>query len=107
MRRSNAPQPKMELPQTNGNLGSAPVSGTVRRVSRRTSSVSVLSKLRRSEIFVENRSNQDSKLRRSGIFHQRAEDAAPTELKNSWLALATKMSPLRGWANFLQPFRLL
>ena len=66
-----------------------------------------LSKPRRGDIFVENRWNQDSKLRRSGKFHRCADDAAPTELNNPWLTLTTKMSPLRGWANFPQPFRLL
>jgi hypothetical protein len=54
-----------------------------------------LSKLRRSEIFVENPSAQDSKLRRSGIFRRRAEDVAPTELKSPIIASATNMSRLR------------
>jgi hypothetical protein len=54
----------------------------------------ILSKLRRSDLFVENRSAQDSKLRRSGIFLRR-KDVAPTELNNFLIALATNMSRLR------------
>ena len=53
-----------------------------------------LSKLRRSDLVVENRSAQDSQLRRSGIF-RRGADVAPTELENSLVALATNMSRLR------------
>ena len=52
------------------------------------------SKLRRSDLFVENRSAQDSKLRRSGIFLRR-KDVAPTELNNFLIALATKIPLLR------------
>jgi len=52
------------------------------------------SKLRRSDLFVENRSAQDSKLRRSGIFFRR-KDVAPTELNNFLIALATKIPLLR------------
>ena len=57
-----------------------------------------LSKLRRSDLFVENRSAQDSQLRRSGIFHfvSRA-DVAPTELENFLDAVATKIPRLRRW----------
>ena len=77
-----------------------------------------LSKLRRSDLFVENRSAQDSELRRSGIFggarlltsrlpsvrngsrgrspHQN-NDVAPTELKNLLIALTTKIPLLRSW----------
>ena len=55
-----------------------------------------LSKLRRSDLFVENRSAQDSQLRRSGIFNfvSRAE-VAPTELENFLDAVATKIPRLR------------
>lgn len=61
-----------------------------------------LSKLRRSDLFVENRSAQDSQLRRSGIFGSRGRsphqfDVAPTELKNLLIAFATKISRLRRW----------
>jgi len=49
-----------------------------------------LSKLRRSDLFVENRSVQDSKLRGSGIFGRRA-DVAPAELENRYSAVATKI----------------
>jgi hypothetical protein len=77
-----------------------------------------LSKLRRSDLFVENRPAQDSKLRRSGIFggarlltsrlpsarngsrgrspHQN-NDVAPTELKNLWVAFTTKIPLLRSY----------
>lgn len=54
------------------------------------------SQLRRSDLFVENRSAQDSKLRRSGIF-RRHKDVAPTELNNLLIALATKIPLLRSW----------
>jgi len=56
----------------------------------------ILSKLRRSDLFVENRSAQDSQLRRSGIFRPRA-DVAPTELEIFLDALATKIPRLRRW----------
>jgi len=77
-----------------------------------------LSKLRRSDLFVENRSAQNPQLRRSGIFggarlltsrlpsarngsrgrspHQN-NDVAPTELKNLLVALATKIPLLRSY----------
>ena len=77
-----------------------------------------LSKLRRSDLFVENRPAQDSKLRRSGIFggarlltsrlpstrngsrgrspHQN-NDVAPTELKNLLMVLTTKILLLRSY----------
>jgi len=55
-----------------------------------------LSKLRRSDLFVENRSAQDSKLRRSGIFHWR-DYVAPTELNNLLIALTTKIPLLRSY----------
>ena len=80
------------------------------------------SKLRKSDLFVENRSAQDSKLRRSGIFGIQRKDAkaqrrqgknffaalrlcalalkidvAPTELNNFLIALATKIPLLRSW----------
>jgi hypothetical protein len=55
-----------------------------------------LSKLRRSDLFVENRTAQDSKLRRSVIFHWR-EYVAPTELKNLLIALTTKIPLLRSY----------
>lgn len=64
------------------------------------------SKLRRSDLFVENRSAQDSKVRpafisfrrggRSGIFRRR-KDVAPTELNHFLIASATNMSRLRRW----------
>lgn len=56
----------------------------------------ILSKLRRSDLFVENRSSQDSQLRRSDIFRRRA-DVAPTELEIFLDALATKIPLLRSW----------
>lgn len=56
----------------------------------------ILSKLRRSDLFVENQSAQDSKLRRSGIFRRR-KDVAPTELNNFLIVLATKIPLLRSW----------
>jgi hypothetical protein len=56
-----------------------------------------LSQPRRGDIFVENPSTRDSKLRRSGIVRWHAEDAAPTELNNLLSVPATKMSPLRGY----------
>ena len=77
-----------------------------------------LSKLRRSDLFVENRPVQDSELRRSGIFggarlltsrlpstrkgsrgrspHQN-NDVAPTELKNLLMVLTTKIPLLRSF----------
>ncbi len=54
------------------------------------------SQLRRSDLFVENRSAQDSKLRRSGIFRRRA-DVAPTELNDFLMAGATNMPLLRSY----------
>jgi hypothetical protein len=84
----------------------------------------ILSKLRRSDLFVENRPAQAAQLRRSGIFGFQRKDAkaqrrqgtpenffatlrlcalalkndvAPTELKNLFSALATNMSRLRRW----------
>jgi hypothetical protein len=54
----------------------------------------ILSKLRRSDLFVENRSTQGLQLRRSGIF-RRCADVAPTELKNFLIAVSTKMPRLR------------
>lgn len=56
----------------------------------------ILSKLRRSDLFVENRSSQDSQLRRSGIFRRRA-DVAPTELEFFLDAVVTKIPRLRRW----------
>jgi hypothetical protein len=56
----------------------------------------ILSKLRRSDLFVENRPAQDSQLRRSGIFRRRA-DVAPTELEIFLDALATNIPRLRRW----------
>ena len=56
----------------------------------------ILSKLRRSDLFVENRSAQGLQLRRSGIFRRRA-DVAPTELEIFLDALATKIPRLRRW----------
>jgi hypothetical protein len=55
-----------------------------------------LSKLRRSDLFVENRSAQGLQLRRSGIFRPRA-DVAPTELEIFLDAVATKIPRLRRW----------
>ena len=57
-----------------------------------------LSKLRRSDLFAENRSAQAAQLRRSGIFNfvSRAE-VAPTELENFLDAVATKIPRLRRW----------
>ncbi len=55
-----------------------------------------LSKLRRSDLFVENRPAQDSQLRRSGIFHWR-DYVAPTELENLLMALTTKIPLLRSY----------
>jgi hypothetical protein len=55
-----------------------------------------LSKLRRSDLFVENRPAQDSQLRRSGIVLWR-DYVAPTELKNLLMALTTKIPLLRSY----------
>lgn len=55
-----------------------------------------LSKLRGSDIFVENRSLRGSQLRRSGIFDLPGY-AAPTELNGLLGALATNMPLLRSW----------
>ena len=82
----------------------------------------LLSKLRRSDLFVENRSAQDSQLRRSGIFgpapagatakyakyangifsrgsrdSRLKSDVAPTELDNLLIAWATKIPLLRSF----------
>src|ERR1019366_2524334 len=54
----------------------------------------ILSKLRRSDLFVENRPAQAAQLRRSGIFRRRA-DVAPTELENLLIASATNIPLLR------------
>jgi hypothetical protein len=66
----------------------------------------ILSKLRRSDLFVENRSAQALQLRRSGIFRRRA-DVAPTELEIFLDALATKIPRLRRWemATFLSKLK--
>jgi hypothetical protein len=56
----------------------------------------ILSKLRRSDLFVENRSAHGLQLRRSGIFRRRA-DVAPTELEIFWDVVAIKIPRLRRW----------